>query len=645
MALSSYDMMFECIFDNTKTINKNTKKKTKKKTDKHIFFEYNMNENINFDSIKKLYSNYEFMNKDYSLIIDIINETNNLAKEEKKNKRHYYGTMMFLYGAYFSIIYTLYRIIINGDYGYNFFIKDIEDKYKFIKKDKKIPNFLQNTTNQIVNFYENNIKTDENKSSYIKIENYNLLQLTNDTHLTQQSIRLIDVLNRYFKHLSSTFEINNFGLYIVNEDKSGFDYQSFQSTSNIMNLEIKNLIYTINRYRNIDFINDYEIKYQTDNESKNISKINNLKKLNYIINYGYQFTLNPTTFINYINEKLIIGGNVILFLNDDTPIISNIIRLLSQHFNKIIITKPTLEIAHNWVFIAKGFKGENILNKMNKNEKLDTFLFNSFNTYCKKLNLFIDNIFNVITKFNNKDLIREINKKYIEIYKWCMNNNVSAINIFSDSDKEPKLVNEEKIVNYLFPNQKGVNKSEIKMFNVSIYSVTPPIEAKKISNTIKDIFNGFFKYSSNLSITDGTANVGGNTINFSDNFNKVNTVEINENVFNALKHNCQNVYKKRNISFYNGDCRDIIPKLKQDIIFIDPPWDGMFYKAYDKLHLYLGNMDIIDIVKDWYQKKLAKLYVIKCPANLDFDPFISIYSQIFIEKLKNYNVIYIVSTI
>jgi hypothetical protein len=645
MALSYSDMMFECVFDNTKSNDKKTKKKTEKKL---TFFDYDVNENINFDSIKKIYSKYEFINKDYSLIIDIINETNDLPEKEKRNKKHYYGTMIFLYGAYFSIIYTLYRIIINGDYGYNYFIEYIDDKYKFIKNDKNTPVFFKNTTDQIINFYENSIKTDENKKKYIKIENYNLLQLTNDNHLTQQSVRLIDILNRYFKHLSTTFEVNNFGLYIVNEDKSSFDYQSFKSTHNVMDLEIKNLIYTINRYRNIEFINNYEIKYQISNElekTNNISKINNLKKLNYIINYGYQFTLNPNTFINYINEKLIFGGNIILFLNDDTPIISKIIRVLSQHFNKIILTKTTLEIAHNWVFIAKGFKGTQIINKITPNNNLDNFLFNSFNMYCKKLNLFMDNIFNVVNKFNNKDLIREINKKYIEIYKWCINNNVSAINIFSDSDKEPKIVNEEKIVNYLFPHQKGINKADIKIFNVSIYSVTPPIEAKKISNTIKDIFNGFFKYTSNLSITDGTANVGGNTINFSDNFNKVNTVEINKNVFNALKHNCQNVYKKRNISFYNGDCTNIIPKLKQDIIFIDPPWDGMFYKAYDKLHLYLGNMDIIDIVKDWYEKKLAKLYVIKCPANLDFDPFISTYSQIFIEKLKNYNVIYIVSNI
>ena len=83
--------------------------------------------------------------------------------------------------------------------------------------------------------------------------------------------------------------------------------------------------------------------------------------------------------------------------------------------------------------------------------------------------------------------------------------------------------------------------------------------------------------------------------------------------------------------------------MSQDVIFIDPPWNGLFYKAYDKLHLYLGNKDIFDIVSEWYNKKKAKLYCIKCPSNFDFDPFIKNFNDIYIQKLKNWNVIYILS--
>ena len=34
--------------------------------------------------------------------------------------------------------------------------------------------------------------------------------------------------------------------------------------------------------------------------------------------------------------------------------------------------------------------------------------------------------------------------------------NITAINIFSDTDKEPKLLSQTTLVNYLFPNKNGV---------------------------------------------------------------------------------------------------------------------------------------------------------------------------------------------
>ncbi len=47
--------------------------------------------------------------------------------------------------------------------------------------------------------------------------------------------------------------------------------------------------------------------------------------------------------------------------------------------------------------------------------------------------------------------------------------------------------------------------------------------------------------------------------------------------------------------------------LKQDVIFIDPPWNGLFYKAYDKLHLELSNNDVFDILSNWFENKKAKI--------------------------------------
>ncbi len=660
MALSYDDMMFECVFDNiSQSIN--TKKKSNRKINNNTKIKDNVKINyydndikniVDFEKIRKLYSNYEYINKYYLVVSDILNEGKKLDYEEQKNFLDFNASMLAKFGPYFEIIYLLPQIIINGDNGYNNSIINITQKYNYFIKDKK--NILishKRQVEQTIHFYENNIIKNENNETCIKINNnYNLLKITNDNMLTNHSIKVIDILNRYFNYLSDTYEINKFGFYIINEHRSEFNYQKLYRAKINRHIEISNLINNINNYRNLN-LNEYDITYQNTNiedvTDKKMMEKHNLESVDYIITYGKKFTLNSDTFFNYINTKLILGGNVILFLYQNIPIVSKVIRILSSYFKKSIITNASLDTAQRWVFIGKGYNGKKIVNRITKNVKIDNFINKSFNIYCNKLNSLLKS-FDTIINFNSSDLVREINKKYVEIYKWAINNNIDIINIFSDSGKEPKLINDEKIVNYLFPNQKGVNKSDIKLFNVSVYSVTPPIEAKKISDFIKNIFNGFLKYNihqiHNLSITDGTANVGGNTINFSYNFNKVNTIEINQNVFDILKHNCKNVYKRKNIFFYHGDCTKIIPNIKQDIIFIDPPWDGMFYKAYNKLHLYLSNIDIIDIVKEWYDKKLAKLYVIKCPANLDFDPFINNYSQLFIQKLKNYNIIYIIST-
>ena len=44
-----------------------------------------------------------------------------------------------------------------------------------------------------------------------------------------------------------------------------------------------------------------------------------------------------------------------------------------------------------------------------------------------------------------------------------------------------------------------------------------------------------------------------------DLFNK--GIEINKDVFEALKYNCIQVYHRRNMDFHLGDCSVVIPKL------------------------------------------------------------------------------------
>jgi 16S rRNA G966 N2-methylase RsmD len=127
------------------------------------------------------------------------------------------------------------------------------------------------------------------------------------------------------------------------------------------------------------------------------------------------------------------------------------------------------------------------------------------------------------------------------------------------------------------------------------------------------------------------------------NFKKVNSVELDKDIYEGLKYNCTEVYKRDNITFYNDDCLKVIPKVKQNIIFIDPPWGGYDYKKTDKLPLFLGDKNIFDIVMDWYDQSLAELIVVKYPNNFDLDPFLKEkkFPFIFLQKLDKYGIMYI----
>jgi len=496
---------------------------------------------------------------------------------------------------------------------YNFYskynYKYINDIYKFNKIDSL---FVDN--NIVHKLHEIIIQGDSNIPKIS--DTYELYHLTNNNYLSPFVVKIIDILNRYFKHLSTEYDIINFAFYITDD-----------TNKHTIQKEINNAVNTIDQYREDKISNHFEIKYQNQ-DIKNDSQLN---KLNFIITYGDSLSYNNKKLLNYIDTKLIEGGNFILVANMNIPIKSLLVEELFARFKKPIITNATLDTPFEWIFIGKGYtpqhKGPN-----------DTLINNAFIKKCKEFDNFLKQI-----NINTLPLVNQINAKYIKIYRWCLDNNIEAINIFSDTDKEPQLVDSNKVVDIFFPDQKGVDKHLLKMLDISMYSVTLPKEANIISMTIKKllgIIDKSYLHHRDISITDWTANVGGNTLSFSSHFAKVNSIEYNKKTYDGLVHNCEKVYGRSNITFYHGDCTRIVPGLKQDVIFIDPPWNGLFYKAYDKLHLKLGNRDCFDIILDWFNNKKAKLYCMKVPSNFDFEQFINTYSNIYIQKLKNWNVIY-----
>jgi len=135
-----------------------------------------------------------------------------------------------------------------------------------------------------------------------------------------------------------------------------------------------------------------------------------------------------------------------------------------------------------------------------------------------------------------------------------------------------------------------------------------------------------------LVMTEMTAGVGGNVLNFAYHFKYVNAIEIDKLRFEYLNTNLK-VYGIHNVNTYHGDSMKLLieqNELVQDIVFFDPPWGGKDYKLQNVIRLNFMDQPIEVICKKLLGKNRIKMVVIKLPNNYDF--------TFFDEELKEYKI-------
>jgi 16S rRNA G966 N2-methylase RsmD len=167
-------------------------------------------------------------------------------------------------------------------------------------------------------------------------------------------------------------------------------------------------------------------------------------------------------------------------------------------------------------------------------------------------------------------------------------------------------------INY-FPS----NNDKIIIDNVGKYSISLPDKAKIITNLILKHF-GSINNNQEITITDAMACVGGDTLSFSQTFKLVNAIEMDKDRFNYLKHN-MDIFNCKNITYYNDNYLKIYKTLKQDIIYLDPPWGGPEYKNKKTIKIKLGDTKLEELCFDIIDNKLCKLLVLKLPFNYDLN--------------------------
>lgn len=174
-----------------------------------------------------------------------------------------------------------------------------------------------------------------------------------------------------------------------------------------------------------------------------------------------------------------------------------------------------------------------------------------------------------------------------------------------------------------FPKVFGVDYSSLRITDEGMYSLTKHIDSVAIIRSMKNIIGQ--ENIGGLTIMDGTANVGGDTIRFGMYFKSVIGVELDDDNFDVLNHNV-GVYSSRlnNISVIKGDIlnESVYQQVHTDVLYLDPPWGGKGYKDYEeeKMVIFLSNVSLTQFIGNVLLNQVRPSYIfIKLPINYNID--------------------------
>lgn len=167
----------------------------------------------------------------------------------------------------------------------------------------------------------------------------------------------------------------------------------------------------------------------------------------------------------------------------------------------------------------------------------------------------------------------------------------------------------------------------IEQLRMTYYSMYATSLADHTQYMLENI-ERYFPNLSKLSITDGTACIGGNARMFVGVFNRVNLVDISKIHMDILLHNFRvlGLSNRSDVNIVMGNYLNVATQLSQDIIFLDPPWGGVNYytKKNGALYFLDDNGEKV-LIHKWINTvlyKCAKMIVLKVPKYYSTRAFI-----------------------
>lgn len=174
-----------------------------------------------------------------------------------------------------------------------------------------------------------------------------------------------------------------------------------------------------------------------------------------------------------------------------------------------------------------------------------------------------------------------------------------------------------------FPQVPGVDLSKLRITDEGTYSVTRPPEARQVLDFMRKLIGTDL---GSLTILDGTANVGGETIHYAlSGFKHVHAIELNAENHEVLRHNLQ-VYglldgrSRATVTVHHGDTTKIAAEIPADVLVLDPPWGGPDYKRAPEgsLDLWMGSERVDAFVGRLAAAGHVRWIFLKVPFNFAF---------------------------
>ena len=218
-------------------------------------------------------------------------------------------------------------------------------------------------------------------------------------------------------------------------------------------------------------------------------------------------------------------------------------------------------------FFLKNIYRENNNNKSKKNKS--GYVSNIKKLSMKKVRKFIKTI--------------KINTQYEERIKLLLKKSKNKFKL----KKNYFLKTDKKIIDY----------NKLILTDIGEYSISKSF----VSHKFIKIFKSTLKRDlADCIITDGTGGMGGDTIVFANYFKYVNICDNTLDHILSIYNNIREYNYLDKVKIYYKNYLEALKYLKQDVIYLDPPWGGPNYKIKSKIMLYLDDIPLYDIIKMIY---------------------------------------------